>query len=85
VGEAGELSVRVRAVPADGAANAALLALLARALDVPHSAVVLQRGASSRTKRVAVEGVDPAAIRRLWPNLRIAIDAPDDRRGSGGR
>ena len=37
----GELRVRVRAAPVDGAANEALLRLVAHMLDVPRSAVRL--------------------------------------------
>jgi uncharacterized protein YggU (UPF0235/DUF167 family) len=52
---------RVRAVPEDGAANAALEKLVAAWLGVPKSAVRLVSGGKSRVKTVAVEG-DPAAI-----------------------
>ena len=50
--EANRISIKVRAKPEDGAANAAVLALLARALGVPRSAVTLLRGATSREKLV---------------------------------
>lgn len=69
VGEAGELRVRVRAAPADGAANAGLLRLLAGALGVAPSNVRIERGVSSRTKRMSVDGVDPAAVGARWPGL----------------
>jgi hypothetical protein len=52
---------RVRAVPEDGAANAALEKLVAIWLGVPQSAVHLVAGGKSRVKTVGVEG-DPAAI-----------------------
>lgn len=55
------VAVKLAAPPADGAANAALLALLADALDVPKSACHLVAGASSRIKRVRVTG-DPARL-----------------------
>src|SRR5687767_12821829 len=55
------LKVRVRALPSEGEANAALLKLIAKALDVPTRAVALTGGATSRVKRVTVEG-DPAAL-----------------------
>lgn len=48
--ESGALRVRVRAAPADGAANAAAAALLAKALGLPGRAVVLVQGAASRVK-----------------------------------
>ena len=47
-----KLLVRLRAKPQDGAANAALLTLLAEALDVPPSSLELLRGATSREKLV---------------------------------
>ncbi len=46
----GVLSAKVRAKPVDGAANAAVLALLARALGVPKTSLELLRGATSREK-----------------------------------
>lgn len=50
------LKVRVRAAPSDGQANAALVALLARELDLPRSAVALVAGATARLKTVALAG-----------------------------
>lgn len=47
---AGMLRVRVRAAPAEGAANAAVAQLLARALGLPGRDVVLVAGASARVK-----------------------------------
>ena len=55
------LRVRVRAAPVDGAANAALEALLARTLGVASARVRVARGGQSRLKVVEIEGVDPAA------------------------
>ncbi len=59
------LKVRVRAAPEDGKANAALEALLAKALGVAKSAVRVERGAAARIKSVAVDGVDAARI-KAW-------------------
>ena len=50
------LKVRVRAAPSEGEANAALIALLARELDLPRSAVALVAGATARLKTVALTG-----------------------------
>ncbi len=47
---------RVRAIPEDGAANAALERLVAEWLQVPKSAARLVTGAKSRVKSIAVEG-----------------------------
>lgn len=41
---------KVRAKPQDGAANVAVIALLAKALDRPPSQITLLRGATSREK-----------------------------------
>ena len=58
----GALLVRVAAAPADGAANAALAAVLARALGVPPRAIQLMSGARARDKQVRVEGLSAAAV-----------------------
>lgn len=50
------LKARVRAVPADGAANAALTKLLADWLGVPKSSVKLAQGGKSRVKSVEITG-----------------------------
>jgi uncharacterized protein YggU (UPF0235/DUF167 family) len=55
------LRLRVRAVAEKGRANAAVLALLAKALGVPKSRVTLLAGATARLKTVAVAG-DPAEL-----------------------
>ena len=53
------LKVAVAAPPVDGAANAALIALLAKRLGIPKSSVALVAGASARIKRLALPaGVD---------------------------
>ena len=67
----GILRIRVAAPPVDGAANAALLRLLASVLDVPKRSVRLVSGESSRVKVVAVVDVDPASIVARWPGLRV--------------
>jgi hypothetical protein len=67
----GALHARVAAPPADGAANHALVRLLARELDVPASAVRLVAGASGRTKVIAIDGVGPARVLERWPALRL--------------
>ena len=50
------LQARVRAVPEKGKANAALEALLAKALGVPKSTVSVIAGGSSRLKSVRMDG-----------------------------
>jgi uncharacterized protein YggU (UPF0235/DUF167 family) len=55
-------------VPEDGAANAALLALVAKTFHVAKSAVTLQRGATQRVKQVHIAGDADAlaAIVAAW-------------------
>ncbi len=52
----GAVLVRLNAPPVDGAANAALIELLAGVLGVPKRAVTISSGERSRTKRVAIAG-----------------------------
>jgi uncharacterized protein (TIGR00251 family) len=52
---------RVRAVPSEGAANAALCRLVAELLDVAPRQVTIAAGATSRVKRVRVIG-EPSAL-----------------------
>ena len=60
----GALGVRVAAPPVEGAANAAVAALLAGALGVRGSAVTIAHGARGRDKLVRVAGLTSAEIRR---------------------
>lgn len=50
------LKVRVRAQPEAGAANAAVEAVVAKALGVPKSAVRVVTGAKTRLKGLGIEG-----------------------------
>lgn len=64
--EAGMIKIRVTSPPVDGEANKAVVALLARMLGISASRVEIVRGATSREKRVAIEGLDFAeAMNRL--------------------
>jgi uncharacterized protein (TIGR00251 family) len=58
------LLVRLAAPPVDGAANAALVELLARSLHVPPSAIHILTGDRSRNKRVAVAGTTVEDLKR---------------------
>jgi uncharacterized protein (TIGR00251 family) len=60
-----ELSVRVTVPPDAGRANAAVVALVGKALGVPKSAVRVVRGETSRHKMLEVDGIDQDALRRL--------------------
>jgi uncharacterized protein (TIGR00251 family) len=59
------LRVRVKAVPDKGKANAAVIALLAKALGVPKGAVTLVSGETARLKTVEIEGDAEALVQRL--------------------
>jgi uncharacterized protein YggU (UPF0235/DUF167 family) len=50
------LRLRVAAVPDKGKANVATIALLAKALGVPRSAITLVSGDTSRFKTLAISG-----------------------------
>jgi uncharacterized protein (TIGR00251 family) len=65
------LTAKVRAVPADGKANAALVRLIAGWLGVPRGEVSVAGGAASRSKTVLVRGDGPALARRI----RSLLDA----------
>ena len=53
------LNLRVSAAPADGAANAAVIALVARALGRPRTSLTLVAGAGGRLKRIEIGEVGP--------------------------
>jgi len=66
--EGAALRVRLIAPPIEGAANAALIALLAARLRLPKRAVTIERGATSRDKVVAIAGLTPADF---WSRLGL--------------
>ena len=68
------LKARVRAAPHEGAANAALTRLIAKAAGVPASRVEIVAGAAARLKRVHIAG-DP---RTLAAALEQAAGAAPD-------
>lgn len=59
------LKVRVGAAPVDGAANEAVVDVLADAFGIPRRAITIVSGAASRSKVVEVLGVGEAAVRGL--------------------
>jgi len=58
------LLIRLAAAPVDGAANTALIDLLADTIGVPKRHVAIIAGEKSRTKRVKVMGVTAEAVRQ---------------------
>jgi hypothetical protein len=67
----GVLRARVAAPPIEGAANQALLRLLADELGVARRSVRLVAGAAGRQKLVVVEGMTPDDVVARWPGLRV--------------
>lgn len=58
--------LRVRAAPADGEANQAVIITLAKTLGLPKSRLELVAGHTARIKIVSIEGLDEvAALARL--------------------
>ncbi len=66
------VKVRLQAPPVDGAANEALIALLAESLGVPRREVLILAGATSRLKRVEVRGLTAHLARQ-----RLALAGAD--------
>ena len=58
------LLVRLNAPPVDGAANAELVNVIAKALDVPKRAVTIASGETSRRKTLRVSGITLEAARQ---------------------
>ena len=73
--DAGRLRVRLTAAPVDGAANRALLALLAETLELPRRALTLARGERARDKVVRVDGDTQATLdARIARRVRSGVD-----------
>jgi uncharacterized protein len=60
--EQGTLKARLAAPPVDGAANEALIALLAERLGLPKRNVSIIHGAASRLKTVEIVGMTPEVV-----------------------
>lgn len=67
----GRLRCRVSAPAVDGAANRALLLLLAAELGVPAGAVTLEAGAAARVKRISLPGACATVLAARYPGVRI--------------
>lgn len=64
------LKARVRAVPEDGKANAALIKLLAKWLDVTPRNITIAAGATSRLKQIRLEGDPDSLIAKLSGSVK---------------
>jgi len=64
VWEQGTLKARLTAPPVDGAANAALIQLLAQRLAVPRRTIHIVRGETSRQKTLEIADLTFAEIER---------------------
>jgi uncharacterized protein YggU (UPF0235/DUF167 family) len=69
------IRLAVKAAPEDGKANAAVIALLAKALGVRRADLLVQSGATARRKLMRLEGGDVEALNRWALALRHAADA----------
>ncbi len=67
----GILRAHVGAPAVDGAANNALIRLLADQLEIPRRDVRIVAGATGRQKLVVVDHLEAAAIVARWPGLRV--------------
>ncbi len=64
--EHGTLKARLTAPPVDGAANVALIGLLAERLAVPRRTISIVRGETSRQKTIEVAGLTLEEIERKF-------------------
>ncbi len=67
----GVLRARVAAAAVDGAANNALVRLLADEIGVSWRDVRIVAGATGRQKLVVVDGAEATTIVARWPGLRV--------------
>lgn len=61
------LKIRVRAAPIEGRANAALIAFLAKTLNLPKSRFTLVTGDTARLKQIEIDGLSDADLAALIP------------------
>ena len=62
----GSLTIKLTSPPVDNRANQELIALLAKKLRVPKSAILIQSGERSRNKSVFIKGIEkPEAAKKL--------------------
>jgi uncharacterized protein len=65
------IKVYLNSPPVDGRANEECIRLLAKAIGIPKSHIEIEKGASSRNKRIAITGLSASeVITRLRENER---------------
>jgi len=62
--EQGNLKARLTTPPVDGAANEALIALLAERLNLPKRSINIVRGATGRQKLVEIAGISMEDVKQ---------------------
>ena len=67
----GVLRARVGAPAVEGAANNALIRLIAEELGIARSDVRIVAGATSRQKLVMIDHIDGGSVTARWPGLRV--------------
>jgi hypothetical protein len=72
----GRLKISLCAPPVDGAANAALVELIAGALEVPRSRVEVVRGHTGKRKTLRIAGLAAAELRRRLGLALIMMSTP---------
>ena len=79
-GQHGEsLKIRLAAPPVDGKANECLIGFLAETLGIARRRIELVGGASSRAKRVRIQGVAPATVVQRLSQDQLRPAAADER------
>ena len=67
----GVLRVRVGSPAVEGAANNALIRLIADELGVARRDVRIVAGAASRQKLMVVDGIEAEEVTAHWPGLKV--------------
>ncbi len=67
--EDGVLHLKIAAPPVKGKANRELIDFLSRLLDLPRSALSIEKGHTSRRKTLSVAGLEPRALEERLARL----------------
>jgi uncharacterized protein (TIGR00251 family) len=78
----GTLKIKVAAAPEDGAANAALIAFLAEAFNIPAHQIEIVVGQSSEKKLISLIGVSPAMVDEKVAGWKDAAEARADKKAA---